>query len=79
MRPLYNVGGIPKIVRENGAMCAPGDVEGFSKKIIEFLSDDEKLLRAGQESLNIVKKDYSLEKHLKQISNVYEEVTKGEI
>lgn len=32
------VGGIPKIVRENGSMCAPGDIRGFSGQL--YISEE---------------------------------------
>lgn len=69
------VGGIPKIVRENGSMCAPGDIRGFSGQLIELLENDEKLFREGQESRKIVEMEYSLETHISRIEKVYEEIT----
>lgn len=65
------VGGIPKLVRNNGEMFKPGDIKGFAEELIELLEDDRKLFEAGRESINIVKAEYSLEVHIKQIEDVY--------
>lgn len=74
-----NVGGIPKIVhdRENGCCCEPGDVHSFSKGITNILKEKNKREFAMQESINIVKSDYSLEKHLRCIGSLYERFLKG--
>ena len=69
-----NVGGIPRIVRDNGSMCEPGDIRGFSDKITELLENDEKRLQEGQRSREIVEKEYSLEAHIKRIEQQYREV-----
>lgn len=68
------VGGIPKIVRNNGEMCEPGDIDGFSQKIVELLQDDKKLFDAGRESRNIVQSEYSLDAHIEKIENLYDSV-----
>ncbi|KAF5052226.1 Glycosyltransferase Gtf1 [anaerobic digester metagenome] len=75
-----NVGGIPKIVHdgENGICCAAGDVDTFSKGIIELLVNSEKRKTAIQESWSIVACGYSLEAHLSTLKNVYEKVCANE-
>ena len=69
-----NVGGIPKIVHqgENGACCDPGNIEQFSKEIIELLLNKEKRESAEKASYNIVQNGYSLEAHLQLLTKVYE-------
>lgn len=68
-----NIGGIPKIVLNgiNGYICNPGDVADLSKGLIDILSDINKLKSYGNESYNIVKEKYSLEEHIRKISNIY--------
>ena len=69
-----NVGGIPKIVHvgENGYCCNPGDVHSFSESITCILKDKNKREYAIRESFNIVKLNYSLDKHLQYIEKIYE-------
>lgn len=70
------VGGIPKIVHntENGVCCNPGDVQTMADGIIELISDDTKRKYASTASIDIVKKGYSLEAHLKLLEAVYKEI-----
>ena len=70
------VGGIPKIVRENGVCCTPGDVNTMAVAIIEMLQDTNKREMRAKASIEIVKAGYSLEAHLKMIEKVYEEALK---
>ena len=69
-----NVGGIPRIVHEgeNGFMCEPGDSVGFAETIILILTDDSMRQNMGEQSLEIVKERYSLEKHIEEIEKVYQ-------
>lgn len=71
-----NVGGIPKIVHdgENGRCYQPGDSEGFAHEIITLLQDDNIRNMAGESSLCIVKKGYSLEAHIKLLEKVYRSI-----
>lgn len=69
-----NVGGIPKIVKENGVCCEPGDVSSMSTAIIELLRDGQKREAAGRASVSIVKAGYSLEVHLERLEEIYESV-----
>ena len=71
-----NVGGIPRIVHEgeNGFLREPGDMTGFTEKIIQILTDDSMRQNMGEQSLKIVKERYSLEKHIEEIEKVYEGV-----
>lgn len=68
-----NVGGIPKIVHhgENGGCLQPGETEGFAREIVVLLKDDNARKIAGEASLNIVKKGYSLDAHIKLLEKVY--------
>ena len=75
-----NVGGIPKIVHdgENGACCTPGDVEKFANIIIELLLNKRIRESAENASWKIVKDGYSLQVHLKLLTEVYERVISDE-
>ncbi|MFB7138931.1 glycosyltransferase family 4 protein [Gottfriedia sp. NPDC056225] len=68
-----NVGGIPKLVQfeKNGYTLEPGDTVGFAKAIIELLINPEKLQTYGLNSYEIVKSDYSLERHLNLLKIIY--------
>ncbi len=69
-----NVGGIPKIVSQNGFCCTPGDVDAMAHSILTLLSDDKKRLAAADASYEIVKNHYSLDSHIKRLEEAYEEV-----
>lgn len=71
-----NVGGIPKIVRngENGICCNVADVEEMAQGIINLLFDEQQRKCAAKASMEIVKKAYSLEKHLQCIKEIYENI-----
>lgn len=71
-----NVGGIPKIVRENGICCKPGDIDGMSNAIIEILQNTNKRNIYSAASVSIVENGYSLKKHLELLEKVYKEVMK---
>lgn len=70
------VGGISKIVWQgiNGFIHQPGDKEGMAKSIIEILTDENIRKNFGNESQKIAEQHFSLKKHIKQISNIYEQV-----
>lgn len=72
-----NVGGIPKIVHsgENGMCCNPGDIDTMASAITELLKNDQTRKKAAAVSMKIVKERYSLEKHLRLLDKVYEDVT----
>lgn len=72
------VGGIPKIVHngKNGYCCDVGDVEAFSKHIVELLNDVKLRQRTATASYDIVKQNYSLETHLDLVKKTYEGVFK---
>ncbi len=68
-----DVGSIPKIVhnKKNGYICEPGDIEGFSKAIIEIINNKEKMKYYGKYSYKIAKEKYSLESHIQLLKNLY--------
>ena len=71
-----DVGGIPKIVRQgiNGYLYKPGDSKSMACAIIEYLTDDEKRLKAGQESVDVIRESYSLQQNIDKLERVYTEV-----
>lgn len=68
-----DVGGISKIVhdKQNGFICRPGDIDNLSKSIIELLTNDLFLKKAGNESVRIVENNFSLKKHIKKLLILY--------
>ena len=42
--------------------------------IIEYLTDDEKRLKAGRESVDVIRKSYSLQQNIDKLERVYTEV-----
>ena len=73
-----DVGGIPKIVRQgvNGYLYKPGDSKNMACAIIEYLTNDEKRVKAGQESVDIIRKSYSLQQNIDKLEKIYSEVAR---
>ena len=70
------VGGISKIVWQgiNGFIHQPGDKEGMAKSIIEILKNENVRKEFGKQSVKIAEQHFSLEKHINQISVIYEQI-----
>lgn len=70
------VGGIPKIVREkqNGYLFEPGDTEGMAQAIIRILQEDELRRQLGAGSADIVRNEYSLERHIEKVEAMYQSI-----
>ena len=68
------VGGIPELVEhgKSGFLLEPGDTEGFAEAIITLLKDSRKRMEMGQAGLSHVQENYSLEKHIGSLMNVYD-------
>jgi glycosyltransferase involved in cell wall biosynthesis len=64
------VGGIPEVVRENGILVRPGDVEGIAAAIARC-ADESVCRRMGLSSLEIVK-DYYPEAVMVRLKQIYE-------
>lgn len=71
-----NVGGIPKIVKNNcnGFCCEPGEIMAFSDAIVDLLLNEEKRITMGNESIRIVRDQYSFELHLQKLMDLYGEL-----
>lgn len=70
------VGGIPKLVRngDNGFLYEPGDTDGIAEGCFKLCTDEELRLQCGKHSLELVKRDYSLESHLAKLENIWSEI-----
>ena len=71
-----DTGGIPQIVRNsddggNGMLCRPGDKDAMADALLRYLTDEKLQHTAGLKSLEIVENEYSLEKHIDKIEDVY--------
>jgi len=68
------VGGIPELVEheKSGFLLEPGDTEGFAEAIITLLKDPRKRTEMGQTGKAFVQENYSLEKHINSLMNVYD-------
>jgi len=73
------VGGIKEIVEDTitGYLVEPCNSEKIADKIIELLSDEEKLNRFSDNSINRIKELYSIEYMIKKINEVYKSVMYG--
>lgn len=58
----------------NGYLYKPGDSKSMACAIIEYLTDDEKRLKAGRESVDVIRELYSLQQNIDKLERVYTEV-----
>lgn len=70
------VGGIPKIVHdgENGYCCDPGNTDLMGKYITELLLNFNVQQEMAKNSISIIKKSYSLERHISIIEGLYSQI-----
>lgn len=68
-----NVGGVSTIVKDNvnGFVINPGNIEEFSQRIIEILINKDIKKKFSLASKEIIKNEYSKEKHISKIEKVY--------
>ena len=69
-----HVGGIPQLVEhgKNGFLCQPGDAEAFAAAIVQLLENPELRENMGAAGREFVKAEYSLQKHIDCVSQIYE-------
>lgn len=69
------VGSIPEVVREgqNGYLFIPGDTDGMAKALVNILQDDNLRKQLGRASADIVAAEYSLDKHVEKLEEIYVE------
>ncbi|MEW6681233.1 MAG: glycosyltransferase, partial [bacterium] len=70
-----NVGGIPELVvdGETGILVPPSDVSKLAKAIESLLGNKEKRKTMGERGYNRIKNEFSLEKMVKGIEDIYRE------
>ena len=69
------VDGITEAVQEgkNGFLIEHNDYEGYSRKILELISDDENRQRIGLQAKEFVRKHYSWQTIAKQYLSIFQE------
>lgn len=73
-----NVDSIPEAINyENGILIAPGDVVALKEAIEKMISDDEFRMRCSVNAYETVLEEFSIQKTLKKLKDVYEEVAYG--
>ena len=70
-----NVGGIPDVVSDggNGTLTAVGDTEKMADALLALLRDRALWEKMSDESLAIVRERFSLDAHIAQLEEIYEE------
>jgi glycosyltransferase involved in cell wall biosynthesis len=80
-RPVIGsrIGGIPELILENetGLLFNPGDVDELSEKIIQLLLNPEKAEMMGRLGRELVEKEFSAQKHIKRILDLYYSLLKS--
>ena len=71
-----NVGGIPESVIDNetGFMFEPGDIDGFSDKIITLLLDNELSVALGKKGRERVESNFHIDRQSEDIYELYTKV-----
>ena len=70
-----NIAAIPEVLNSNnGYINEAGDYEEIAKNIIEFLNDEKRRRQLSVNSYETIIKNFSIEKHIKKMSKIYEEL-----
>jgi glycosyltransferase involved in cell wall biosynthesis len=75
-----NIGGQAELVKNgvNGLLVKPGDPEDLAEKICNILNDKELAREMGENGIKIVEENYTPEKHLRRLIEIYELVIRNE-
>lgn len=70
-----NVAAIPEVIdNSNGMILNPGDVKGLVNSIYSIILNKNLRKEKSDNSYNLIKNKFSIEKHIKEISKIYEEL-----
>ena len=71
-----NIGGLPDLVKEgkNGFLVERFDVQGMAEKIVKLSKDKILAKRMGQNGRKMFRKNWTKEKHIKEIISIYRSV-----
>jgi glycosyltransferase involved in cell wall biosynthesis len=74
-----NTGGNPELVQHGttGLLVPPNDEIALADAILKLLNNHEGSARMGREGFEVIKKDFSIEKMLKETSRIYESLLDG--
>lgn len=61
---------------ETGYLCAPGDIEGLSAVVLQLLKEPQRAKEMGEKGRQRVKTVFSLEKMVKDMEGLYEELVR---
>jgi len=72
-----NIASIPEVIKdgETGYLIEPGDIDGLCESILKCVSDKEKLLQFSQNSYELIKQNFALDKHIEKLVVWYEELS----
>lgn len=73
-----NVGSINEIIKNNGYLIEPGEYDDFINKLDKLKDDDENIKIFGQNSLNIINRDYEIDTYCYKLERIYNFVN-GEV
>lgn len=73
------VGGVPSVILdgETGLLCPPGEGKTLAEAIASLLSDRTEALRMADAAKDLVSSDYSLERMVRRVEEVYRQVLDG--
>lgn len=80
MKPIVsmNVGSINEVIKNNGYLIQSGEYDDFVNKLGKLKDDDEKRKIFGQNSLNIINRDYEIDTYCYKLEKIYNFVN-GEV
>ena len=73
-----SIAAIPEAVsKENGILLKPGDVKGLQQAILTLMDSEKIRQEKSDKSFAIVKRKFSLEKHIHEVLHTYDELEKS--
>lgn len=71
-----NVGGVPEVIenRKTGILTGVGDVEALAKAVSELIESSELRGRLGNQAVERIREEYSMERMLERYSRLYTDV-----
>ena len=75
-----DIDGISEVIKtgENGILIDVGDIRQLEKTIREMATDPELCRMLGQNALETVEEEYTLDKHIQKLSEIYMQITENQ-
>jgi glycosyltransferase involved in cell wall biosynthesis len=73
---VSRVGGLPEVINDHqtGVFVAENDVEGFARSILELIANRDRAREIGRAARRFIETEYSVERAVEKVQDVYDEV-----